>query len=118
MLPAKRKPPKSGIKRSPDRIWQRHRKFVRSFNCVVPGCEERPVEFAHVRSAANAGMRLKPFDWFAVSMCHTHHSEQHDGGAETFQRKYGIDLWKLAAEFAAKSPDANMRAAMQEMGNG
>jgi hypothetical protein len=113
-LPPRRKPKPSGIERAPKRDFPRHRKFVRSHACCVPFCQETDIEFAHVRSAENSGTGLKPADYFGVSLCHNHHREQHDHGAETFARKYGIDLWKLAAEFSRKSPDTAMRLAMKE----
>lgn len=120
MLPQRKKPLRSGIERAPKRIWNRHRRFVRSHECVcslcalAPGDEcEGKVQFAHVSSAANSGKGLKAFDWFAVPACAKHHRWQHDHGAESFQKRYGIDLWKLAAEFAAKSPDTAMREAMR-----
>jgi hypothetical protein len=71
------------------------------------------VEFAHVRSSANAGMSQKPHDIFGVSLCRTHHVEQHSFGVDGFDRKYGTDLWALAAEFARRSPDTDMRAALK-----
>jgi hypothetical protein len=91
---------------------------VRGFNCVVPGCEAGPIEFAHVRSSQDGGTGLKPSDAFGVSLCAEHHRLQHQIGEPAFERRFGVNLLALAAEFAAKSPDANMRAAMQEMGNG
>jgi hypothetical protein len=39
-----------------------------------------------------------------------HHGEQHRVGTRAFNNKYGIDLWALAAEFARRSPDREMRA--------
>jgi hypothetical protein len=89
MLPKKKARQRSGIERAPKRIWPRHRRHVRSHCCCVPGC---------------AG---------GVSLCVAHHDEQHDKGAETFQRKYKIDLWKLAAEFTRTSPDQQMKDAMR-----
>lgn len=114
MLPKRREPTRSGIARAPRREWPRHRAFVRRHQCCVPGCEAGPIEFMHVRSAANAGTAVRPFDWFGVSGCTGHHREQHDHGAETFMKKYGIDLWKLAAEFAKASPDLKMKEAMRD----
>lgn len=113
MLPPRRKPPKSDIERGPRREWPRHRKFVRSHACCVTGCDGSPIEFAHIRSAANAGTGIKPHDAFAVSLCFAHHRESHDTGIETFQRRHGIDLGKLAAEFVKHSPDAEMRASLR-----
>jgi hypothetical protein len=86
-----------------------HCDFVRSHECVVPGCTRRPIEVAHVRIGSDAGMGRKPSDYFTVSMCggvEGHHSESHRIGEASFQKKYGIDLHKLAASFAAVSPRA------------
>ena len=115
ILPPKRPRPRSGIQRTMPRIWPRHRRFVKSHACCVPGCTATKVDFAHIRSAANAGKSQVPYDWFGVSLCRTHHREQHNRGVETFMRTYGIDLWAIAAEFAARSPDLRMRAAMPEV---
>jgi hypothetical protein len=111
MLPKKRRPQRSGIERAPKREWPRHRKFVRSFVCAVPGCGKRSV-CAHLRTAANAGTGLKPGDWDTVPLCNEHHAEQ-EGRTESFCRKYRIDLWALAAELARRSPDWKMREAMK-----
>lgn len=119
MLPA-RKPKKlklSQVDGGPKRVWQKHRRFVRKHECVVSlttfGECEGPVEFAHYRTAANSGTSLKPHDWFGVSMCHKHHAEQHQIGQRSFEKKYGIDFTNLSAEFANKSDDAEMKAAMR-----
>jgi len=55
-------------------------------------------------------MAQKPHDMFGVSLCRVHHDEQHRIGAAAFGQKYWIDLWALAAEFARRSPDWEMRA--------
>ena len=78
----------------------------------MPDCNASFVDFAHLRSASNAGKGLKPHDVFGVSLCRTHHVEQHSFGVDAFDRKYGIDLWALAAEFARRSPDTEMRATL------
>jgi hypothetical protein len=116
LLPKKRQRPKSGIERAVPRIWNRHRVFVRSHGCCVPGCDDGPIEFAHIRTAANSGTGLKPHDAFAVSLCHSHHRESHEDGLITFARRYKINLVELAREFVKRSPDFKMRASMQEAG--
>jgi hypothetical protein len=105
------------------KIWPRHRRWVKSHGCCVPDCRALSVDFAHLRSAANAGMDQKPHDIFGVSLCRAHHDEQHRIGADAFGRKYRIDLWALAAEFARRSPDWEMRASLklvhaEQIGNG
>ena len=58
-------------------------------------------------------MAQKPHDMFGISLCRDHHGEQHSLGIDAFGRKYGIDLWVLAAEFARQSPDQEMRASLR-----
>lgn len=112
-LPAKKKRVRSGIERGPKRVWLRHRKFVRSHECCVPGCSA-PAQFHHIRSAANSGTGLLPFDWFGVPLCEHHHHEHHDCGVDTFEDRHGVDLRAIAAELARRSPDIQMRLAMLE----
>ncbi len=110
-LPAKQVRIRSGILRVPEREWPKHQRFVRSHCCSVPGCPNRPVRCCHLRTAANSGMRQKPHDWFTVPLCDDHHGQQ-EGRTKTFERKYGIDLWAIAAELARKSPDIRMKEVM------
>ena len=58
-------------------------------------------------------MGQKPHDLFGVSLCRPHHVEQHSLGVAEFDQRYGTDLWALAAEFARRSPDTEMRAALK-----
>ena len=111
-LPQPRKPLKSGISRGARREWPRHRAFLRRHHCVVPGCMAEPIEVSHIRNAANAGTALKPHDAFAVSMCCSHHGEYHRDGHLTFERRHRLDLTAIAAEFARRSPDFEMRASL------
>lgn len=113
-LPQRRKRVKSGIERAPQRVWPRHRRFVKSRECCVPYCGSWSVDFAHIRSAANAGIALKPHDAFGVSLCRTHHREQHDIGQAAFEAKYAIDLSAIAGEFVRLSTDHKMRIALLE----
>ncbi len=115
MLPRRRKPAKSGIDRAQRRYFPQHEKWVRGHQCVVPGCENREIQFAHIRSAANAGTGLKPSSAFGISCCALHHKEQHSIGQPAFERKYGLDLFAIAAEFARRSPDRKLRDALKEM---
>lgn len=110
MLPARRKPIRFGTERRPKREWPRHRAFVRRFNCCVPGCVAGPIEFAHIRLGAQGnGVGIKPHDAHGISLCSDHHREAHQKGEATFAKKYGIDLQKLAREFAMKSPVPEVR---------
>lgn len=111
-LPKRRAVVKSGILREPKRTWRRHEAFVRRHQCCVPSCELGPIEFAHVRSAANAGTGLKPHSAHGISLCCYHHIEQHRIGQPAFERKYSIDMNALAAAFVKASPDTAMKAAL------
>jgi hypothetical protein len=112
-LPDKLKRPRMGVRMPVQRIWPRHRRWVKSHGCCVPDCRAVCVDFAHLRSAANAGTGQRPHDIFGVSLCRIHHDEQHQTGADAFGNKYQIDLWALAAEFARRSPDWEMRASLR-----
>jgi hypothetical protein len=84
-----------------------HRRWVRRHSCCVQGCNRLPIECAHVRSGAGAGLGLKPSDSRCISLCWLHHREQHDIGERAFEWKYDLDLCALAVEFARKSPFRN-----------
>ena len=117
-LPKRRERQRSGIERAPRRIFERHRRWVRGHACSIPGCIGTPIEFAHLRTAANSGMGLKPSDAFGISLCRTHHAEGHQLGHETMARNNGTTLEKLfaiAAVFAQRSPDRALREAMKEI---
>ena len=82
-----------------------HLAFVRSHECCVPGCRGAgAIQAAHVRRDSDGGIGLKPSDDQAISLCDVHHLQQHVIGERRFEALYGIDMKKLAAEFAAKSP--------------
>ena len=112
-LPDRLKRSKLGVRTPLQKVWPRHRRWVKAHGCCVPGCLARHVDFAHLRSAANAGAGQRPHDIFGVSLCRTHHDEQHRIGAEAFSDKHKIDLWAVAAEFARRSPDWRMRASLK-----
>ncbi len=112
-LPERHKPPRMGVRVPVQKIWPRHRRWVKSHRCCVPACRARGVDFAHLRSAATAGKDQKPHDMFGVSLCRPHHEEQHRLGADAFGDKYRIDLWAFATEFARRSPDWEMRASLK-----
>lgn len=81
-----------------------HRAWVRRHHCCVPGCLQRPIECAHVRTGTDGGTALKPSDRWTVSLCWQHHREQHHIGERAFETRYGINLHELAIEFARRSP--------------
>lgn len=103
-LPGRRTRPKMGCRDGIRRTFPAHRAWVRRHCCVVTGCNAGPIQFCHVKSRGAGGG-----DWYGVSMCLEHHDEQHKG-IKTFERKYAIDLYALAAEFAARTTDKALRA--------
>lgn len=100
---ASKLPPK-GAKRSGRWKSQRHRDFVRGFNCCVPECMGRPIEVAHIRMGTDGGMGKKPSDFYTISLCSKHHSEQHQIGEASFEIRYDISMRELAEEFSKASP--------------
>src|ERR1700720_3206525 len=63
-LPDRLKRPKLRVRSPLQKVWPRHRRWVKAHGCCVPGCKTERVEFAHLRSAANAGKGQKPHDIF------------------------------------------------------
>lgn len=80
-----------------------HLKFVREHSCCVCGATFR-IEAAHVRTGTDGGMGMKSGDYWVISLCATHHSEQHNIGEALFEKKHGIDMKSLAREFVKRSP--------------
>ena len=101
MLPSRiaKKPKRSSRWRS-----QGHLNFVRSFHCSINGCQDMPIECAHVRLGSGAGMGQKPDDWRVVPLCREHHSQQHTVGEQTFWK--GVDIEALIEAFCKASPKA------------
>lgn len=120
-LPKKLGRPRSGILRVVKREWPRHRRFIRSRCCVVTLAKiidecEGPIECAHYRTAANSGKSQRPHDWHCFPACFKHHAEQHRIGQPAFERRYGIDLAAICAEFARLSTDTAMIECMRLSG--
>jgi hypothetical protein len=91
-LPKKRPRPRSGIERVPQRVWQRHRAFVKRHGCSIPGCRGEPIEFAHLRTAANSGKDIKPHDWHGIGLCRDHHRRAHLIGHDTPRARERHDI--------------------------
>lgn len=112
-LPERKKRVRSGIERAAKRVCLRHRRFVRSHHCVVPGCQALEIQCCHIRSSANAGTGLKPHDAFSFPGCATHHMEQHQCGQESFEDRHGLDLLAIARELVRRSPDTEMKMSLR-----
>lgn len=59
-----------------------HLAFVRNLPCVA--CFGVPSEAAHLRTAANAGVGVKPPDSCVIPLCHGCHHLAHQHGHKTF----------------------------------
>ncbi|HUE14982.1 MAG TPA: hypothetical protein VMR25_12505 [Planctomycetaceae bacterium] len=108
LRPKKLKRAKMGVRPPERRIYQTHRAWVRRHSCSVPGCQDGPIEFAHAKSRGAGG-----HDAQGVPLCLKHHHEQHASGIETFQRKYKVDLFALAAHFAKTTTDRALIEALR-----
>lgn len=73
------------------------------------------MDCAHVRDDTHATMGSKRSDALTVAMCRRHHSLAHSVGEEAINQEYGVNLLELAHEFAAKSPDPQIRAASKRV---
>lgn len=91
-------------RRRDERRCPAHRAWVRRHQCCVPGCSNREIECAHVRTGTDGGIAMKPSDRWCISLCREHHREQHQMGECAFEAKYNLELCSLAGEFARRSP--------------
>jgi hypothetical protein len=105
-MPELRFPPRlpSEPRKMISRTCAAHRAWVRKHRCSVGGCRGLPIECAHVRNGTDGGLGIKPSDKWTISLCRSHHLEQHEIGEPAFEARYDLDLRALAREFALRSP--------------
>jgi hypothetical protein len=84
-----------------------HLAFVRQLPCVACG-KAAPSEAAHVRTATDGGIGVKPGDRYAVPLCAACHAKRHRIGELTFWSGLRIDplnvalrLWTISADVSA-----------------
>ncbi len=84
-----------------------HLAFVRQLPCVACG-KAAPSDAAHVRTATDGGVGMKPSDRYAVPLCTVCHAKQHRIGELTFWSALRIDplnvalrLWTVSADVEA-----------------
>jgi hypothetical protein len=77
---------------------RKHARRVRSFGCCIPGCRKTPIHTHHVKSVGAGG---QPDD--LIPLCVFHHTEGHQIGWKTFERRYCIGLTDQAEYYAAVS---------------
>jgi len=79
----------------PHRRNPAYRAWIRTFPCVVPGCEGA-AEPCHVIRKSQGGDDVGNL----YPGCRRHHDEQHEHGTlGPFERKYGLDLAQIAAGY-------------------
>lgn len=106
MIPARRKRQRAEVRPEPQLRSRSHLKWVRGCNCSIAHrhtCEGK-IEAAHVRTGTDGGLGVKPSDTWAIPLCSMAHKEQHNIGEPAFERKYGIDMKRIAAALAKSSP--------------
>ena len=106
-----------GVRDPVQRTFPVHQQFVRRHGCAVPGCKDGPIEFAHLRTAANSGIGIKPPDWYGISLCRAHHRRAHDIGHDAMARENGITLdflYEMAKKFSRLTTDKDLREAYNE----
>lgn len=93
-----------------------HLAWVRKHACSVPECNSGlPIHAHHVTHNGNRGVGVKASDEWVISLCAACHSSLHRMGRVTFCEEYGLDVAKLAKEFAEASPDPKVKQAARTM---
>lgn len=108
MIPKRRKAPSFGLRETPQIRCVGHLTWVRGHCCAIQDkaghtCNGK-IEAAHVRTGTDGGMSVKPSDTWTIPLCGEGHREQHLIGEPAFERRYAINMKKIAAELATKSP--------------
>lgn len=121
MMLRKRKRPRMGV-RNPSQLRSlEHLRFVRSHECAIGGRIGRwkniegwqivarhvcrgPIQAAHIRMDSDGGAGCKPSDSLTIPLCVEAHVEQGQIGEGAFEKRYGIDTHKIAAELWKRSP--------------
>jgi hypothetical protein len=73
--------------------------FLREQGCNVCGCDSEPHHLFAIGMGAN---RMKQPEWVhysAIPMCREHHSELHQIGVVSFERKHNVNLYKDAITY-------------------
>ena len=117
MLLRKRKRTKMGVRQPSQLRSLQHLRFVRGHECAIQGKIDTgvvpfriphicrgPIQACHVRTATDGGTGVKPSDNFTTPLCADAHAEQHQIGEPAFEKRYGIDMRKIADALWARSP--------------
>ena len=105
MIPKRRKPAPLGLREAPQIRSKGHRQWTRGFECVI--AEKHTcngiMHAHHIRKGTDGTQKEKPSDCYVVPLCAAAHTEVHTGH-DTFERKYGVNLLKIAADLWRASP--------------
>jgi hypothetical protein len=101
---------RSKLKPNLHRRGQQHLAFVRRLPCVACG-KEAPSDAAHVRTATDGGVGMKPADRYTVPLCTTCHAKQHRMGELSFWSALRIDPLNVSLRLWTISTDVKGRGA-------
>lgn len=120
MLPKRRRRKRFGIREETRVRSYAHKKWVRGHECAIKHKSEKtdgekyvgfkrhdcigPIQSAHVRCGTDGAGNIDPSDCFTIPLCVGGHRCQHDLGEPEFERRYGIDMRKIADALWARSP--------------
>jgi|HubBroStandDraft_5_1064220.scaffolds.fasta_scaffold11950_11 hypothetical protein len=74
----------------------KHRARLAALPCCIPECGWFGVDLHHERRGTGGGTSLKPGPEALIPICRAHHTEGHQIGWATFEKKYGVDLKLIA----------------------
>ena len=120
-LPKKREKKRMQVREPSVLRSDKHLRWIRSLQCVVPSCTTgQKVVAAHIRAGLPPGempgTAIKPADCWVFPACVFHHGQEHMG-TKSFQREYEIDLVQIAHGLALQSPCPDIRAKAKSITN-
>jgi hypothetical protein len=75
------------------------RQWIKTLPCYIKGCDNRDIDPAHIRTAANSGTGIKPDDRWMIPLCRYHHIEiQHQHGYMALLELNGLNLSRFEAK--------------------
>lgn len=78
---------------------KKYRQWISIKNCVA--CQRTSMHYCEAAHTENNGMSSKGPDSSCAPLCAKHHLE-YDAGREAFEKKYNVDMQKVAAEHYAR----------------
>jgi len=75
------------------------RQWIKTLPCYVSNCANRDIDPAHIRTAQNSGMGMKPSDEWLIPLCRHHHRDvQHQHGYTDLVKLCGLNLNRFDAK--------------------